>query len=148
LVVLQTFSKAWGLAGLRLGMAFGHPEVITLLNKIKAPYNINQLTQQLGLEALGREAEKQQMVAEICAQREQLRAQLATLPGVKQVFPSEANFLLARVEDADRLYAHLLSGGIVVRNRSKVPLCESCLRLTVGTPEENAQLLEAIRRLA
>lgn len=147
LVVLQTFSKAWGLAGLRLGMAFGHPELIALLDKIKAPYNINQLTQQLAHEALGQEDEKHRLVAEICAQRELLREELADVPGVLHVFPSDANFLLVRVADADRLYAQLLAEGIVVRNRSKGPLCEGCLRLTVGTPEENAQLLAAMRRI-
>ena len=141
LVVLQTFSKAYGMAGLRLGMAFADAYVIELMNRVKYPYNISQATQELAMKAL--EEPRDREVEEIVAQRKRLEAALPSFPFVQRVFPSDANFLLARVEDADGLYDHLLKDGIIVRNRSRVPGCAGCLRLTIGTPEENDRLLQS-----
>jgi histidinol-phosphate aminotransferase len=145
LVILQTFSKAWGMAGLRLGMAFAHPDVIAMLNKIKPPYNVNLLTQQLALDALRHPERHAQMVAGLLEQRAQLRALLAELPRIQHIYPSDANFLLVRVDDANGLYQDLIRQGIIVRNRSSVLHCGNCLRITVGTPEENAALAAAIK---
>lgn len=142
LVVLQTFSKAYGMAGLRLGMAFADACVIELMNRVKYPYNLSQATQELALQAL--EALKEQEIAEILVQRERLAKALPAFPFVERVYPSDANFLLVRVEDADALYAHLLADAIIVRNRSRVPGCAGCLRLTIGTPEENDRLLQSL----
>ena len=147
LVILQTFSKAWGLAGLRLGMAFAHPELIRLLNKVKAPYNVNVLTQQLALEALGKESEKNRMVEEIVQGRLRLAEELYGHPLVLRIYPSDANFLLVRVVDAEGIYKELVNMGIVLRNRSNVIRCEDCLRITVGTPTENLILKEAFDQL-
>ncbi len=144
LVVLQTFSKAWGMAGLRLGLAFASEELITVLDKIKPPYNINESTQALALEALEREEALKDMVEEIVQERELLLQSLPDLPTVEQVYPSDANFILVKVKDADGLYKFLLGKGIVVRNRSSLPGCEGCLRISVGTLEENQELLKAI----
>jgi histidinol-phosphate aminotransferase len=148
LVVLQTLSKAWGLAGLRVGLAFAHAEVIGVLNKIKPPYNINQATQQLALKALRDADSKSEHVAEVTAQRAVLRKQLAALPVVEKVYPSDANFLLVKFADAKATYDYLLKQGVVVRDRSRMPRCEGCLRITVGTPEENKQLLAALKTFA
>ncbi|MDX2283773.1 MAG: histidinol-phosphate transaminase [Bacteroidia bacterium] len=145
LVILQTFSKAWGMAGLRLGMAFAHPDLIAMLNKIKPPYNVNLLTQQLALDALRHPERRAQMVADLLEQRTQLREMLAALPRVQHIYPSDANFLLVRVDDANGLYQELIRKGIIVRNRSSVLHCGNCLRITVGTPEENAALAAAIK---
>ncbi|PRY15567.1 histidinol phosphate aminotransferase [Pontibacter ummariensis] len=144
LVVLQTFSKAWGMAGLRLGLAFASPEIIAVLDKIKPPYNINEATQELALQALERQEALQDMVEEIVQERELLMQALPTLATVEKVYPSDANFILVKVKDADGLYKSLLNKGIVVRNRSSVPGCSGCLRVTVGTLEENQELLKAI----
>jgi histidinol-phosphate aminotransferase len=144
LVVLQTFSKAWGMAGLRLGMAFASAEIIALLDKIKPPYNINQSTQELALKALENDEQLKYMIEEIVQERELLEKALPTLPAVEKVYPSDANFLLVKVNDANGLYRHLLQDGIVVRNRSGLPGCEGCLRISVGTLEENQQLLQSI----
>ena len=146
LIVLQTLSKAWGMAGLRLGLAIACPRTIELMSRIKYPYNINILAQKAALEQLSKPIDSQ--VAEIIAGREKLSAWLPSLPFVRKVFPSEANFLLVQVEDADALYAHLLKDGIIVRNRSRVPGCEGCLRITVGTPEENGQLITSLEHFA
>ena len=143
-VILQTFSKAWGLAGLRLGMAFAHPDVVTILNKIKPPYNINQLTQEMALEALGKEEEKNQKVKEILAQRNKLTQELSELSIVEKIYPTDANFLLVKFTDAEALFDYLIEKKIITRNRSNVTLCEGSLRITVGTGAENATLLEAI----
>ncbi|AIZ65156.1 histidinol phosphate aminotransferase [Hymenobacter sp. DG25B] len=146
LVVLQTFSKAWGLAGLRLGMAFASPEVIRYLNKIKPPYNVSEATQQHALEALRDAARFEQMRRELLVGRDWLQARLPALPIVEQVFPSDANFLLVRFRpDATAVYDFLLGRGIVVRNRTTQPGCAGTLRLTVGTPQENEQLLQALQ---
>ncbi len=144
LVVLQTFSKAWGMAGLRLGLAFASAEIISVLDKIKPPYNINEATQELALEALTRTEALKDMVEEIVQERTLLMQTLPTLDAVEKVFPSDANFILVKVKDANGLYKYLLGEGIVVRNRSSLPGCEGCLRISVGTLEENQQLIQAI----
>lgn len=145
LVVLQTMSKAWGLAGLRLGMAFASEAIIEVYNKVKPPYNINQATQELALNALEEVGQVNDMIRSLVSMREQLAGELATLPVVGKVYPSDANFLLVKVENAHAIYEWLLRDGIVVRDRSKVQLCEGCLRITVGTEKENATLVEALR---
>lgn len=144
LVVLQTFSKAWGMAGLRLGLAFASEEVISVLDKIKPPYNINEATQELALQALERQEALQDMIEEIVQERELLMHALPTMASVEHVYPSDANFILVKVKDANRMYNYLLDKGIVVRNRSSLPGCEGCLRISVGTLEENQKLLQAI----
>lgn len=144
LIVLQTFSKAWGLAGLRLGMAFASEEIISILNKIKYPYNINIQTQELALKALENKAQKDKWVEEILQQRDLLVKSLSTLKIVQKIFPSDANFVLVKVNDAVQTYQYLLNKGIITRDRSKVSLCENCLRITIGTPEENKKLLKAL----
>ena len=148
LVVLQTFSKAWGLAGLRLGVAYAAPALIAYLNKIKPPYNISAATQQHALAALASAPRLDTMRTELVRSREQLAARLPLLPGVAQVFPSDANFLLVRFStDATAVYEALRARGIVVRNRTTQPGCAGCLRLTVGTAAENDQLLRALAEI-
>lgn len=144
LVVLQTFSKAWGMAGLRLGMAFASAEIVSLLDKIKPPYNINEATQRIALEALSHTEALKDMVEEMVQERTLLMQALPTLACVEKVYPSEANFILVKVSDANALYHYLLDRGIVVRNRSGLPGCENCLRISVGTLEENQELLAAL----
>jgi histidinol-phosphate aminotransferase len=144
LVVMQTMSKAWGLAGLRLGMAFASQAIIDVYNKVKPPYNINQATQELALKALEETEQVNDMIRALVTMREQMVSQLAILPIVKKIYPSDANFLLVKVTDAKAVYQYLLGKGIVVRDRSRVELCEGCLRITVGTELENRQLLEAL----
>lgn len=146
LVVLQTFSKAWGLAGLRLGVAYAHPQIIALLDKIKPPYNINTYTQKMALQALEQPRQVALWIDEIRHERQALSRALAALPFVEQVFPSDANFVLVRVTDAPTIYTYLISRGIIVRDRSRVLLCDNCLRITVGKPEENKQLLDALQQ--
>ncbi|WP_041259174.1 histidinol-phosphate transaminase [Fibrella aestuarina] len=148
LVVLQTFSKAWGLAALRLGMCFASPELIGVLNVIKPPYNISAPTQALALDALDHVAEKEQMVADTLIERAQLADQLGTLPNVQHIFPSDANFLLVRFDDADAVFEQLIEQKVIVRNRSSVTRCEGCLRITVGSPAENARLLDVLQTIA
>jgi histidinol-phosphate aminotransferase len=142
LVVLQTLSKAWGLAGLRIGLAYAHPLIIEVLNKIKYPYNLNEVTLRLGLEALSKSEKVAEKVEQILAERRRLEIELPRLAVVEQVFPSDSNFLLLRVKDADGLYQYLAKNGIIVRNRSRELHCENCLRITVGTVAENNRLLE------
>jgi histidinol-phosphate aminotransferase len=146
LVVLQTFSKAWGLASLRLGMAFASPEIIAVLNKLKPPYNINGITQQLVYGSLHNLTSKEKMVDEILEQRAWLEAQCRQLPLVEKVYPSDANFLLVKVGDAKAVYRYLVEKKIIVRDRSSVKLCEGCLRITVGTSEENQHLLQSLQQ--
>ncbi|MEO6917254.1 MAG: histidinol-phosphate transaminase, partial [Chitinophagaceae bacterium] len=148
LVVLQTLSKAWGLAGLRLGMAFAGKEIIEGMNKVKPPYNIGQATQDLVLEALEQVADVNAFTKILVEQRAILAKKLEAVPLVKMIYPSDANFLLIRVADPQRMYNHLLRYDIVVRDRSKVELCEGCLRVTIGTPEENELLVKAISSFA
>ena len=148
LVVLQTFSKAWGLAGLRLGMCFASPELIAVMNKIKPPYNISAPTQALALDALTHEADKRQMVDAIMAERQWLADALQTLPMVEHIHPSDANFLLVRFADAKGTFASLIDQQVIVRDRSSVKLCDGCLRITVGTRAENERLIEVLRHPA
>ena len=144
LVVLQTMSKAWGLAGLRLGMAFASEAIIEVYNKVKPPYNISQATQELALKALEEVGQVNEMIRSLVELREQLSRDLAVLPLVVEVYPSDANFLLVKTKNARGIYEHLLDDGIVVRDRSRVELCEGCLRITVGTEKENADLLKSL----
>lgn len=145
LVILQTFSKAWGLAAIRLGMAFAARPVIDILNKVKPPYNINQATQDLALEALKNIQQVNEWIKITVAERKTLSKALLGLPVVQKVYPSDANFVLAEVTDAPGIYDRLVDQGIIVRDRSKVTLCEGCLRITIGTPEENKVVLEALK---
>lgn len=145
-VVLQTFSKAWGLAALRCGMAYASPEIIGILNKIKYPYNINIQTQELVLKALDNEKQKNAWVREILKERAVLESALGELSIVEKVFPSDANFILARVTNAADVYRFLMEEKIIVRDRSKVRLCEDCLRITVGTPAENKRLIDTLKK--
>ena len=144
LIVLQTMSKAWGLAGIRLGMAFASAEIITLMNKVKPPYNVNILTQKETLRALKNVAMKEKEVAKILKERGKLAAHLAESKTIIKIYPSDTNFILAECRDADKLYEYLLTQGIVVRNRSSNPLTKNCLRLTIGTPRENKKLIQCI----
>ncbi|RAV98651.1 histidinol-phosphate transaminase [Pseudochryseolinea flava] len=148
LVILQTFSKAWGLAGLRLGMCFASPAIIGILNKVKYPYNINLATQAHALEALKDVQKKDAMVAEITSERDALIEALPSVKMVQKVYPSDANFILIKVDDANGTYQKLTDQKIIVRNRSSVALCLNCLRITVGTPEENKRLLQALKDLS
>jgi len=144
LVILQTFSKAWGLAGIRLGMAFASESIIALFNKVKAPYNINQLTQDAVYMALEDTEEKDEWVTSILSERKRLEQALAKLKCVQTIYPSDANFLLVKVNDPPAIYQHLINQGMVVRDRSKLLLCEGCLRITIGNEDENGFLLEAL----
>ncbi len=144
LVVLQTFSKAWGLAGLRLGMAFANPDVIQLFNKVKPPYNLNLLTQQKALEVLAEPEQKEKWVVELLAQKTLVQPWLMGLDFVQRIYPSEANFILVKVDEPKALYHYLVERGIIVRDRSKMPLCDGCLRFTIGTPKENDKLMQAM----
>ena len=146
LVVLQTFSKAWGLAGLRVGLAFAGEEIIALFNKVKPPYNVSQIAQEAVLEALENRAEVEKTVAAIVAERERLIQALANFAFVTKIYPTDANFVLVKTADADAIYRYLTGERIVVRNRSSVELCAGCLRITIGTPAENASLLEALEK--
>ena len=148
LLVIQTFSKAWGLASLRLGMAFGSADIVRILNKIKPPYNISGLTQQKVLEALGDLTAMKVMTEDILRERDFLEKELAEVSVVKKIYPSDANFLLIKVEHAKKTYDDLVDEKIIVRDRSKVLLCDECLRITVGTRAENEYLLKALKKLA
>jgi histidinol-phosphate aminotransferase len=145
LVILQTFSKAWGLAGIRLGMAFADGEIINVLNKIKYPYNINSLTLEKANEALINDRAKKIWINEILKAKEVLMDGLANIPVVTQVYPSDSNFILVRVSSVKNIYKYLVDRKIIVRDRSNVILCEGCLRITVGTKDENSLLLDALK---
>ena len=147
LLVMQTFSKAWGLASLRLGMAFASEELIRILNKIKPPYNISGLTQETVLAAIKDKAKVDQMIQDILAEREFLKGELEKLPFVQKIHPSHANFLLVQIPNANQVYDDLIEEKVIVRNRAKVLLCADCLRITVGTREENVALLEALKKV-
>lgn len=146
--VLQTLSKAWGLAALRVGIAFASEAIIQIMNKIKPPYNINQASQELALKALEEVGQVNAMIQEIVKQRGELIDQLSKLSIVLKIHPSDANFLLVKVINAREIYDFLLTKGIVVRDRSKVELCEGCLRITVGTPKENNELIRELKDFA
>lgn len=145
LVVLQTLSKAWGLAGLRVGMAFASEEIIEVMNKVKPPYNINDASQQLALKALQNINQVNDWIKETLIQRDKLVLELKDYKFVIDIYPSDANFILVKTTDAKGIYNYLVEHGIIVRDRSKVTLCEGCLRITIGTPTENNILLEALK---
>ena len=144
LVVLQTFSKAWGLAGLRVGLAFADPRVIDLMNRVKPPYNVSGIAQRAVLQAIANTDEMNAWVSGTLRERGRLINSLRTFDFVVEIFPTDANFVLVRTTDANSIYDHLIGQRIVVRNRSNVELCEGSIRITVGTPEENARLLDAL----
>ncbi len=147
LVVTQTLSKAYGLAGIRLGICYASEEIIRILNKIKPPYNVNELTQQKALERLKNVNAVKSEIAHLLGQRELLDEELSKISFVEEVYPSDANFILAKVDDATVRYSQLLEQGIVIRNRTTQPLCENTLRFTVGTAMENEKLLNALKNL-
>uniref|UniRef100_A0AB33INC7 Histidinol-phosphate aminotransferase n=1 Tax=Prevotella sp. GTC17253 TaxID=3236793 RepID=A0AB33INC7_9BACT len=145
LIVLNTMSKAWGCAAIRLGMAFASREIIDLFNKVKYPYNVNLLTQQQAMEALNDAFEVEKWVKTILAERNRMCMAFKELPICKTVYPSDANFFLAEMDGAQQIYDYLVAKGIIVRNRTKVVLCNNCLRITVGAKSENNELLAALR---
>jgi histidinol-phosphate aminotransferase len=147
LIVTQTFSKALGLAGIRLGVAYASPEIVEILNKIKPPYNVNALTQLKAMEQLKNRDQNASQLIQILEERNKLMSDLPKVPCIQEVFDSDANFILARVDNAQKRYNELIEKGIVVRNRSSQPLCENTLRFTVGTPEENARLIQVLKDL-
>ena len=146
LIVLNTLSKAWGCAALRLGMAFASPEIISIFNKVKYPYNVNLLTQQQALEAVSDPYEVDKWVRTLLLERARLVDAFRLLPICEHVFPTDANFFLARMTDANAIYNYLVDRGIIVRNRNRIQLCQNCLRITVGTKSENNELLSALRQ--
>ena len=148
LIITQTLSKAYGLAGIRLGICIASEEIIDILNKIKPPYNINSLTQERAISALEDWDTTQRQITQLIAERKGMFAQLEKISFVEKVYPSDANFLLVRVDDANKRYAQLIQNNIVVRNRSKQVGCENCLRFSVGTPQENQILIETLNRLS
>lgn len=148
LIVLQTFSKAWGCAAIRLGMAFASPQIIAVFNKIKYPYNVNLLTQKQAIEMLHRYYEVERWVRTLKEERGYLEAAFAKLPCTVKMYPSNANFFLVRVTDAVKIYNYLVGQGIIVRNRHSVTLCGNCLRVTVGTRIENNKLIEALKNFS
>ncbi|MFH6988090.1 histidinol-phosphate transaminase [Flavobacterium collinsii] len=145
LIITQTLSKAYGLAGIRLGICYGSEAVISVLNKIKPPYNVNELTQQRAISRLNDSGKIKQEIYSIIEQREELIKVLLQVSFIEKVYPTEANFVLIKVDDANKRYKQLIERGIVIRNRSSQPLCENCLRLTIGTEEENIKLIEALK---
>ncbi|MDY6241095.1 MAG: histidinol-phosphate transaminase [Prevotella sp.] len=147
LIVLNTMSKAWGCAAIRLGMAFASKDIIGLFNKVKYPYNVNQLTQQHALEALSDRLQVEKWVRLLLQERKTMMASFTELRVCEKVYPSDANFFLAKMTDANGIYKYLVEKGIIVRNRSKVRLCGNCLRITIGTKSENDELLGALREL-
>ncbi|RIH62914.1 histidinol-phosphate transaminase [Mariniphaga sediminis] len=147
LVILQTFSKAWGMAGIRLGMAFASPEIISVFNKIKYPYNLNILTQQKALELIENKKQTEKWIKLLIAEREKMTKLLQDFPFVEHIYPSDANFILVKMHDARGVYEYLKEKGVIVRDRSKVHLCAESLRITIGTSEENGQLLLALKEL-
>lgn len=148
LIILQTFSKAWGCAAIRLGMAFASPQIIAVFNKIKYPYNVNLLTQKQAVEMLHRYYEVERWVRTLKEERGYLEAAFAKLPCTVKMYPSNANFFLVRVTDAVKIYNYLVGQGIIVRNRHSVTLCGNCLRVTVGTRIENNKLIEALKNFS
>jgi histidinol-phosphate aminotransferase len=146
LIVLNTMSKAWGCAAIRLGMAFASKDIIGLFNKVKYPYNVNLLTQQQALEALKDPFEVDNWVKVLLQERSRMADAFELLPICKKVYPTDANFFLARMTDAPKIYDYLVDKGIIVRNRHRVQLCENCLRITIGTKTENSELIAALRQ--
>ena len=148
MVVLQTFSKAWGSAGVRLGMAFASEEIIKIFNKVKYPYNVNVLTQRYAIKLLDNFSQVEKKVKAILKNREKLEKQLAKVECVKEVYPTDANFILVKTTDSDAIYKYLIEKGIVARNRNGITLCDNCLRITVGTAEENKQVISALKNFS
>lgn len=146
IVVLNTFSKAWACAAIRLGMAFASNDIISLFNKVKYPYNVNLLTQEKAIEILHSPSKIQQWLSIITTERAHLLPAIGELPICQHIYPTDSNFFLVRVTDADDIYRYLVERGIIVRNRNRVALCGNCLRVTVGTPQENCELLSALRQ--
>lgn len=146
-IVTQTLSKAYGLAGIRLGICYASEEIITILKKIKPPYNVNTLTQSAAIDRLKNEAMVKEEIKNIINERNKLQDCLSQIPFVEKVYPSDANFLLVKVDDANKRYDELVKRGVVVRNRSSQPLCENCLRFTIGTTEENEKLINILQNL-
>jgi len=146
MIVLNTMSKAWGCAAIRLGMAFASKEIIDLFNKVKYPYNVNALTQQQAFEALKHPIDVEEWVKVLLQERTRMMQAFAVLPICEKVYPTEANFFLAKMSDATRIYNYLVDMGIIVRNRTRVQLCENCLRITIGTKSENSELIAALRQ--
>ena len=146
LIVLNTFSKAWGCAAIRLGMAFANPDIIAIYNKVKYPYNVNLLTQQQAMEALKARFDVDDWVRVIKQERSRMIAAFNDLPTCLKVYPTDANFFLARMTDAQAIYDYLVERGIIVRNRTRVSLCQNCLRVTIGNKSENNELLAALRQ--
>ena len=146
LIVLNTFSKAWGLASIRLGMAFASPEIIQIYNKVKYPYNVNLLTQRQAMEALKDPFEVDKWVKMLLVERTRLMAAFQDLPICEKVYPTDANFFLAKMTDAKSIYDYLVDKGIIVRNRTRIQLCNNCLRITIGMKGENNELLAALRQ--
>ncbi len=147
IIVLQTFSKAWGMAALRCGMAFASEDIIAFFNKVKYPYNLNLLTQEAVYKQVENVDQKNEWVKALLMERKKMIESLEALPLVKQIYPTDANFVLVKVDDANGAYKQLVDKGIIVRNRNSVTLCEGCLRITVGTPSENKQLLTALQQM-
>jgi histidinol-phosphate aminotransferase len=145
LIVMQTLSKAWGLAALRLGLCFASMDIIDIFNKVKPPYNINEASQQLALEALQNTQLVNDWIKIVVHQKEELINELHQLPFVKKIYPTDANFILVKVTDADGVYQYLADNEIVIRNRTKEILCDNCLRITIGTPDENKKLLSTLK---
>ena len=145
LVILQTLSKAWGMAGLRLGLAFAQPLIVDTLSRVKYPYNINVVTQKIVLEQLRRSPDAQ--IAEIVSERGRVLEGLAKNPVIRKIHPTDANFVLVEVDEPRTIYDRLIGAGIIVRDRSRIKGCEGCLRITIGTPEENDRLLETLKKL-
>lgn len=145
LIITQTLSKAYGLAGIRLGICYASAKVISVLNKIKPPYNVNELTQKRALERLDNTTIIKYEISSIIKQRQTLLKILLQLNFVEKIYPTEANFILIKVDDANKRYNELIAKGIVIRNRTTQPLCENCLRLTIGTEDENKKLIEALK---
>ena len=145
LVLLQTLSKAWGLAGIRLGMLFAHPDLVGYLSRVKYPYNINQLSIDAALRGLDDTYPRSLWIKEILEERSSMAVQLESNPFVKEIYPSDANFLLIKVEDPTAVYEFLMNKGIIIRDRSSVPLCGGCLRITIGSKEENRALIIALK---
>lgn len=146
LIVLNTMSKAWASASIRLGMAFASPDIIALFNKVKYPYNINKLTQDYVSALLDDAFKVQRWVAQIKEERAHMIPAFSELPICKKIYPTSANFFLAKVTDADAIYHYLVDCGVIVRNRNQVEMCQGCLRITIGTPQENNELLSALRK--
>lgn len=146
LIILQTMSKAWGSAAIRLGMAFASKEIIAIYNKVKYPYNVNQLTQQQAMAMLKDPFEVDKTVKILLQERTRLMQSFLELPICEKIYPTDANFFLARMTDATRIYDYLVEQGIIVRNRSRIQLCDNCLRITIGTRTENNELLSALRQ--